>query len=303
MIALQELTIEDKAVFERYTKGKLENSGSSFSNMFIWRNTYDTKYALVDGFLVVFYQSKKGTIHPTMPRGTGNLLSVLQKIHAFLSSINQEFVMEAVTEEDTATLRKLLGNRVVVCEERNLFDYVYLAQDLITLSGKKLHSKRNHINKFNSLYQWEYRPLTPDLFEQCLACADVWLGEKYDADDPDYKGEMLSLREAFRHFEALGFSGGTLFVDGKMVAFTIGEQLTDDMALIHIEKADVSYQGAYPMINKEYASHQWSDMTYINREEDLGIPGLRKAKLSYNPYKLIKTYTCKLYPENEGGTL
>lgn len=296
MIDIRELTIDDKAVFDKFTQRKTENSGSSFANIFIWRNTFDTKYAIVDGFLVLFYQSKKGTIHPTMPHGDGDCTKALLKIAEFMDSIDQPFVMETVTEEDRETLVRLFGDKVTVCEQRDLFDYVYLADDLIHLSGKKLHGKRNHINKFQSLYRYEYRPLTPELFETCYHKADAWLLDKYqDKTHPDYRGEMLSLGEAFKHFEALGFSGGVIFVEDDLAAFTIGEQLTDDMALVHIEKANTAYQGAYPMINREYVAHRWPHMTYINREEDLGIEGLRKAKLSYQPCRLIKIYNCRLY--------
>ncbi len=300
MFDIRELTIDDKALFDSYIQHKAENSGSSFANIFIWRDTFDTKYAIVDGFLVLFYQSKKGSIHPTMPYGEGDCTRALYEIWEFLSSIDQPFIMETVTEADKEKLVSMLGDKVVVCEQRNLFDYVYRAEDLITLSGKKLHGKRNHINKFKSLYSYEYRSLTPDLFDTCLQKTDQWLLQKYgDAAHPDYVGEMLSLKEAFTHFEALGFSGGALLVDGDLAAFTIGEQLTDDMALIHIEKANTAYQGAYPMINQQYVAHQWPHMTYINREEDMGIEGLRKAKMSYQPCKLIQIYNCRLYLEGE----
>ena len=300
MIDIKELTIDDKGMFDSYMQHKTENSGSSFANIFIWRNTFDTKYAIVDGFLVLFYQSKKGTIHPTMPHGEGDCTKALYEIAEFMDSIDQPFIMETVTEADREKLVCLLGDKVTVCQQRDLFDYVYLAEDLIHLSGKKLHGKRNHINKFQSLYQYEYKPLTPELFDICYQKADTWLLEKYqDKSNSDYQGEMLSLGEAFQHFEALELSGGSIFVDGDLAAFTIGEQLTKDMALVHIEKANTAYQGAYPMINREYVAHQWPHMTYINREEDLGIEGLRKAKLSYQPYKLIKIYNCRLYLEGE----
>lgn len=300
MIDIKELTIDDKAMFDSYMQHKTENSGSSFANIFIWRDTYETKYAIVDGFLVLFYQSKKGSIHPTMPHGKGDCTRALYEIAEFMESIDQPFVMETVTESDKETLVRLLGDKVVVCEQRDLFDYVYLAEDLIRLSGKKLHGKRNHINKFQSLYQYKYLPLTHDLFDICYQKAEMWLLEKYqDKSHPDLKGELLSLGEAFRHFDALKFSGGCIFVGDDLAAFTIGEQLTDTMALIHIEKANTAYQGAYPMINREYVAHQWPHMTYINREEDLGIEGLRKAKLSYQPHKLIPIYNCRLYLEGE----
>ncbi len=300
MFDIRELTIDDKALFDSYIQHKAENSGASFANIFIWRDTFDTKYAIIDGFLVLFYQSKKGSIHPTMPHGEGDCTKALYEIGKFLSSIDQPFIMETVTSSDKEKLTSMLGDRVVVCEQRNLFDYVYRAEDLITLSGKKLHGKRNHIHKFKSLYSYEYRPLTPDLFEICLSKANQWLLKKYgDTAHPDYLGELLSLKEAFTHFQALGFSGGALLVDGDLAAFTIGEQLTDNMALIHIEKANTAYQGAYTMINQQYVEHQWPHMTYINREEDMGIEGLRKAKLSYQPCRFIEIYNCRLYLEGK----
>ena len=159
-----------------------------------------------------------------------------------------------------------------------------------TLTGKKLHGKRNHINKFKELYSYNYEPLTADNMEKIRSFIEEWYQKKAET-DASILTEKTALENALKNFEKLELKGGILLVDGKSVAFSIGEQLNQDTALIHFEKADTDYQGAYPMMNQQFVINAWSNLTYVNREDDMGIEGLRKAKLSYYPDIMVEMYS------------
>jgi hypothetical protein len=184
------------------------------------------------------------------------------------------------------------------CEEdRDFFDYVYLASDLIELRGKKFDGKRNHIKKFLRQYDHEYIKLTPEHIDDCLRIMYDRCVEN-DCDclrGHDYACDRMPSAELLAHYGELDCTGAIIRVDGRFEAFTVGEALNRDTAVIYIEKANTAFTGIYTYINQQFCEREWADMAYINREEDEGVPGLRKAKLSYHPARLIEKYTitCK----------
>lgn len=177
---------------------------------------------------------------------------------------------------------------------RDSSDYIFLAENLKTLKGNKYQQKRNHFNKFKSLYNFEYKVLGPDMVNQCTALERTWYKEhqEREARTPDtaadnmISDERTAVAEALANYTQLGLTGGALFVDGKMVAFTYGSKITDDTFCVHIEKGDTSYEGIFAAINKLFAEHLPPEITYIDREEDMGLPGLRFSKSSYHPIRL-----------------
>jgi hypothetical protein len=200
--------------------------------------------------------------------------------------------MESVTEENKDKLIEIYGDKLIVFPDPNLFDYVYYSEKLINLVGKKLHSKRNHINKFKSLYNYEYKKMTPQLAQGCFKKAQEWLTSKYpDKNNSDYISEITALKEVFDNYEKLDLIGGLVTVDSKIIAFSIGEKLTENTFVTHIEKADTNFQGAYTLINNEFSKNECASYEFINREEDMGIEGIRKAKNSYYPDIMIKKYS------------
>ena len=182
------------------------------------------------------------------------------------------------------------------------WDYVYDRESLATLKGKKLHGKRNHINKFMSKYpDYTYAVLEDSMIEDCIALYNDWSDQKEAASSALFD-ERTSVMLALRHRKALGLTGGCIFVKNELVAFTVGERLSKEMQLIHIEKAKAAIDGAYPMINQQYVLHECQDVKYINREEDMGLEGMRKAKRSYQPIKMIEKYFISLRDlRNEKG--
>jgi len=170
------------------------------------------------------------------------------------------------------------------------WDYVYDRESLATLKGKKLHGKRNHINKFMKTYpDFEYKKLDTSMIAECLDLYDEWSSHKDETTIEAYD-EKTSVCLALKNMDALGLTGGCIVLEGQIVAFTVGERLLPHMQLIHIEKANYEIEGLYPVINQQYVLHECQGVTLVNREEDMGIEGMRKAKHSYQPVKMIKKY-------------
>ena len=200
------------------------------------------------------------------------------------------FRMYNLTPDNFAQLEEWYPGRFQIEYDRDSADYVYESEKLATLSGKKLHSKRNHINKFKALYggRWSYEAITAGNVEECFQMALKWRDQNGCEDDPEKRGEICVTMNALRLFEELELKGGILKIDGEVVAFTIGEPVCSDTFVVHIEKAFADVEGAYPMINQQFVEHECRDYLYVNREEDTGAEGLRKAKLSYRPVFMVE---------------
>ena len=169
---------------------------------------------------------------------------------------------------------------------RDQYDYIYRRTDLATLHGKHLDAKRNHIHRFRAEHpDFEYRPLTTESFDECRRLTEIWQEEKGGSDT--INAEKQVMETIFSNWEALGMIGGSIIVDGRMVAFTYGAAVTTDTFDVCVEKADRHVEGAFAIINQQFAEHLPEQYIYLNREEDMGIPGLRQAKLSYHPEILL----------------
>jgi hypothetical protein len=184
----------------------------------------------------------------------------------------------------------LKTNGIKVELDRGQCDYVYLTQDLIELKGRKYHRKRNHIKQFQEKYSSQCIPLTPEWISQCLQLETEWCDLRHCEASPGLLNESLAIKETFSHFGELGVKGGAILINGKVEAFTLGDPLNPETVVIHIEKANPAYEGLYPTINQAFLEQRWSGTTYVNREQDLGEEGLRKAKESYFPHHLVNKY-------------
>jgi hypothetical protein len=215
----------------------------------------------------------------------------LRRIHDYMNEHCGGFFIKGATGRVKERIEADCPGNFMLVADRDNFEYVYLTSDLCSLEGKKFHAKRNHINRLLQEHEVEYRAYRPEDYEACTSLHRQWIEDKGGVTQ-GYCDEFTVTQAALSNLERLNLKCGMLFVDGKLTAFSIGEGFKDDMAIIHIEKADPDVQGAYPMINREFARAEWSGYQYINREEDMGIEGLRKAKLSYSPVFLIEKYTC-----------
>ncbi len=199
--------------------------------------------------------------------------------------------MHLVQEQEYGLLELWYPGKFQIAYDRDSADYVYETEKLTTLAGKKLHGKRNHINKFKENYpNWVYEPVTGENVEECFQMALKWRKEAECEQDEEKRAEMCVTLNALRLLEELQLKGGLLRAEpgGEVIAFTIGEPLNPDTFVVHIEKAFAEVQGAYPMINQQFVAHEAQGYQYVNREEDTGAEGLRKAKLSYRPAFLVE---------------
>ena len=284
MIPFRDITLADKETITAFTmKSQRRNCDLSFSNLCSWRFLYHTQFAVMDGFLLFKFWAE-GELAYMMPVGEGDLKAVLRALLEDAQSEGKPFCMLGVCSNMRSELEEVLPGRFIFTEDRDYADYIYLRSDLATLKGKKFQPKRNHINKFRNLYpNYEYTPITPERVQECIELEAKWC-KANDCDQQEGTGnERQALLYALQHFQELGLTGGILHVDGRIVAFTFGMPINHDTFGVHVEKADTDVEGAYAMINYEFANHIPEQYTYVNREEDLGIEGLRKAKLSYQP--------------------
>lgn len=206
---------------------------------------------------------------------------------------NKQIHLKAINKEVVEYLQSVYGNRFEYIEERNNFDYIYDGESLRTLSGRKNQKKRNHLNSFVKEYgdRVEYKKLEEADFDECINLLKEWSIDKEESIELD--SEFKAIKRIFKNYEklkdTLKISG--IYIDSKLEAFSIGEMLNDNMAVIHVEKANADIRGLYPYINQQFLLNEFSDVEFVNREEDLGIEGLRKAKLSYHPVKFAEKYT------------
>ena len=177
---------------------------------------------------------------------------------------------------------------------RDHFDYVYRTADLIELAGKGYRQQRNHTNYLLRTYKMTYEPMNESHVDSCLNLARNWCEARQCEETLSFASEGEATREALQNFRALGLDGGVILINGRVEAFTLGELLNRDTAVVHIEKANVEIRGLYAAINQQFCEKRWRNVPAINREQDLGEPGLRKAKLSYNPDHMIEKFRAGL---------
>lgn len=295
MITFHPLELEDKATVQKYTlHSQRRNCDLSFSNLFSWRFLYRTQIAELNGFLLIrFYVDDQPAY--MMPVGEGNLHTAIEELIADAQRNQHPFRMLGVCLNMCAELEAAFPKQFTFTSDRDYADYIYLRSDLATLKGKKYQSKRNHINKFRNLYpNHEYKPLTPALIKECLHLEAQWCKANNCAENKALEEERHSMTTALKYMEELELQGGVLYVNGELAAFTFGAPINHQTFDICVEKANTQIEGAYTVINFEFAKHLPEQYVYINREEDLGLEGLRKAKLSYYPDTLLEKYIVEL---------
>ena len=292
MLEFKDIEIKDKSLIEKYIGKKSENSEINFTNLFIWAECYKTQYALWEDALVIMNISSFGRYLSFFPKGNGSIKSALRQMYEFLKQRGQPLCITNASPEEAEIFKDLFPEGKVT-ENRDFEDYVYLRESLVNLSGKKLHSKKNHLNKFKKTYpDYVYREMTKNDFEKCLQLAVRLVSKGNHEGEISADCEIESIGIIFDNFDVLGLKGGVIEIMGEIVAFTIGEGQNDNCAIIHVEKADTSYEGIYAAINNEFVTNTMKEYEFVNREEDMGIDGLRKAKLSYRPHHMVEKYKC-----------
>lgn len=285
MIERQLITIESQPVFAKYIQNQI-NSTYNFTNMFIWSGNGIT-YDVIEGCLILFFQGEKRPVSASYPVGEGDRKKAIIRVCDYIKSEGLTPVFRNLSEEMVAELETLFPGCFEFVEDRNDADYIYETEKLIHLSGKALHSKRNHLNYFKKTYEYTYKSLTQRDMPDCLGVYDRWVAEKEELRWSG--GAREATQKLLENFDRLPVRAGGIYMDGELVAFTVGEQVADDTVLVHLEFA-ADYRGLFNVINSEFLSREWADIPYANREEDMGLAGLRQAKLAYRPIRLLQKF-------------
>lgn len=294
MLSFHPLTLDDKPWVDRYVfQAGSRSADFNFGSMYMWDDRYRQLVCDYGGRLVVLAHSHKVPIYP-FPIGGGQLEPVIEAMRLYAAESGFPFVIRGVEESGAAELESLYPGRFAFSEDRQFEDYIYSAEKLDTLAGKKLHAKRNFINRFTAENQWSFCEMGRHHFDRCLELLAKWSSEEYPGYTESIEGEHRAIIRGLESFEQLGLTGGCLFSGERLIAFCIGELISEDCVDVHFEKAEADIAGAYPMINREFVRllrAKYPKLLYINREDDMGLDNLRQAKLSYHPDIILKKFT------------
>jgi hypothetical protein len=284
------IEIQDKPLFDEFLRlDPPQISELTFTNLFIWRHHYQPAWLQWNECLLIIFHPQTGTTYGLAPFGPGDKKSALDVLSEEIAKQTSDVRICRVEEEFIKN--HMDPAKYAVVNDRDNSDYVYLTKDLINLSGNKYHRKKNHLNQFIKNYAFEYHPLNADLVKRVLGMQEAWCQIRECVVKPDLLAEDFAVHEALTYFEELGYQGGAILINSVVEAFALGEALYGDTAVIHIEKANPDILGLYAAINQLFCLNAWSEATYINREQDMGVEGLRKAKESYYPHHMVNKYT------------
>lgn len=294
MLEFRQIDISDRQwINELLKKSDFMGCEYSFANNMAWRRLSDSTISRYKDFYLIKAEDDEYTSF-SFPAGIGNYREVFDLLSEYADSQGKPLIITGVTENGLDVFREIYGENGF---EAKLLDgsgdYIYLADDLISLKGKKYHKKRNHLAKMKN-YNWQFHPMSEKFYDECIELSVISYNDKEGYDDHSSVAEQYAIHTYFTYFKELELKGGVITIDGKVRAFTIGEQLNSDTFCVHIEKADASVDGLYPAINNEFLKYAAEGFKYVNREEDLGIEGLKKSKRSYNPVFVLDKYAVKI---------
>ena len=268
-------------------------SDASFANIYLLRNKYSTKISRYKDFIIRKYSGKGARCGYTFPLGKGDVAMALAEIEKDAKECGERLQFAFVTEEQKEVLENAMPARFCYSSDAGDSDYIYLRSELASLSGKAFHKKKNHFSKFVRTYpDYKYYEIGACNIYDAQKVADAWYYEHLQDEDASQLAEYMAIKEALDNFEELGLIGGIIYVNDSPCAMTIASKINENTVDVHFEKAVGEYalNGGYAAINKLF-SEKLDGVTWLNREEDIGIEGLRKAKLSYRPKIMLKKYS------------
>ena len=283
----REITVDDIERIRSFDMQGENSCENAFVSMLVWQKAYRNEIAFFDDMLFVRSFSQSGPIY-RIPIG-GNLGKGMDILCEYVGGKPIFWAQEGARLEE---FRRIYSEKYEFQEKRDAFDYIYECEALASLSGKKYHSKRNHISAFSKKHDWHYERITAENISAVRECAEEWYKQNAERVDKYMLVEQNGINTMLDNMEVLGIRGGAIVCDGRAVAFTLGSQINRDVFDVHIEKALPDYAEAYTVINREFVRHEITKYKYVNREDDMGLEGLRRAKLSYRPKILLKKYTC-----------
>ena len=282
------IDISDREIFENTGSNSDGIAMFGFASLFFWKEYYKTSYAIINGNLVCRGLSDKGNCVIYFPRGLNE--NVKETVDIILSSCENKIRLMPLTKTTAEKISEVFPKASITLLDGKC-EYVYNRDDLSELAGKKYHAKRNHIAKFDKNYSCEYIDINNENIGLLADCAEYMFNKIENSP----KDEYLAIKCAIKFFDELKLRACVITVDGRFAAYSIGSSINEDTADIHFEKADRSFDGSYAKVNNSFAKYAWGDKKFLNREEDLGIEGLRKAKLSYYPAHLNQMYSVELF--------
>ncbi len=282
-------------VTELLSTGSSRTCEHNFSCIYLWSSAYPRQISRIDNRLLLRTQYFTGLSY-LFPSGSGPLAPAVEALREDAAEQGGSLKFICLTETEKAQLEMELPGQFLFQENRDSFDYLYPIDQLADLAGKKLHTKRNHIHRFcDQFSDWMFEPITSENAAECAEVEESWLRQQMTVNpgSESLLGEKDAILYALEHREELGILGGLIRADGRVLAFSMGSQTGPDCFDVHFEKAYSDIQGAYAVINREMARwirKSFPEILFFNREDDMGLDGLRKAKLSYYPSQLITKY-------------
>lgn len=290
------ITMEDKLWVNKYLgQSGYRGCEFSFSTMMMWKEIYKTEVAEYKDVLCFRSQMGHKQKHVyAFPAGNGDKKAAIEGMMNLAKKSGQTFVMRGFEKEWAKWLERQFPDLFEISTCPDEWDYIYHVEDLSYLKGSKYHGKRNHIARFVDHNEWHYEAINADNIKKCQDMSDKWYHAQLEIGNITVLKEKTVVNYALEHMAELDLKGGVLYRGEEVIAFTIGEALNKDTFHVHIEKAYSDIRGAYPMINQQFVLHEMQGYTFINREEDEGILGLRKAKKSYYPVDMVEKYKAVL---------
>ena len=289
MLDFQDISIEDRERVENYFEFLEEPfCDFTFGNLFCWSVVENTKIAFFNNFLFIRFSDDE-KFYYSFPLGNGEIKNAINLIIEDAKINNKKFQFVCLNKNQTKILKEIFKEKIKINENRDAFDYVYSVEKMSTLSGRKYHSKKNHFNSFKNNYNFIYEEINENNLQDCIRFANEWYSET-EATPPLLK-EQKVLIKAFENYFKLNLIGAIIKINEKIVAFCVGEKMyKENIFCTHFEKASSEFQKAYTVINKLFSEFSINNFEFVNREDDAGIEGLRKAKLSYYPEFILEKY-------------
>lgn len=299
MLNYKPLVFKDKPLIDEIvSKSGEQSSDYPFVNNFLWKDFWLLERIDSDEFFSVYSKKKQSYLFPILNEKDGNnstrLLNIINSLKNEAYNKNINFKFYGLTSNMKNSLEKMMPGQFRYTLVPSSSDYIYNIEDLVNLKGKKYHSKRNFVNSFKlNYFNWEYKKLDKVMLQECLKIDENWLEYKNNVNELlTYESQMINL--VLEYFEELGLFGGSILVDGKLVGFSLGYKINDDIMDNIMEKALIEYKGVYSILLQQFLSHLERNFKYVNREEDLGLENLRKAKLSLHPCFVLEKYEAVL---------
>lgn len=297
----KKITLKDKYLYYKYIdKNKFLSCEYSFATLFMWKEFNNIEYDILNHiFIIKKYDNNNGDffMEPLGDIDDSDLINLINHLELIRKEEERKWLFGDVSIGFLNRLKGIYKEDLIFEEEKNNFDYVYDFNDLINLSGRKFRKKRNKYNQFIKNYNYKTKFFKSFLDnkekKECLEFLDKWYLENKQEDD-EFLAEINGTRNLINYLEELDLDLIKLYVDNKLIGISIGEKFNDSTYIVHVEKCLKAFNGAYAFINNSLLKNSFLDLKYVNREEDLGVLGLRKSKMSYNPKFLERKYLVKI---------